>query len=902
MKRLLLSFLLLLLYALPARATHNRAGEIVYKRIEPFNKVIDGFTVPVFNYSITVIVYTDHGDAVADRCADTVYFGDGQRGIAYRVNGGFALNCGCGSVQCGSLIIQQGNYVVKKNIYTITHEYPGAGTYTISMADPNRNGGVQNIPNSDQQPFYLESVLVISNFMGANSSPIFNCDPIYKACVGKCFYHNPCASDPDGDSLSYKITTSRGYGGATVPGYSFPDTGGGVFSINETKGTITWCTPQLKAEYNIAFIVEEWRKNSSGTFVLIGSVLRDMQVVVEACPNNDPPLVIVPQDTCVEAGSTIIKSIYVSDPNAAQSVSISGFGGAFAVPSNKGFLTPTLGSSSGYTSIFTWNTNCSHIRQQAYQTTFLAADNGTPAALSFYAPYNIRVVPPAVKDLTASPMGSSMKVSWSLSTCSSSLNPLVFYQLYRMDSCVSVNFVPCQTGVPDQSGFKFIGQTAATQNEFIDDNNGNGLVVGRSYSYLVIAKYQDSTETFASAKVCAELTRNIPLITHVDVLSTGENNGSILVKWVRPLVNSPNLDTLVFSGPYRLSLNYRAGAGASVTTVYTVSSPYFLGIPTSFTHSGINTASQRADYQLVFESGTVTVGNSPAASSVYLKTSPSDRRIQLDWSFDTPWNNYKYEIWKKGPTDLQFKKIANTTQQTYLDKDSIVNKFSYCYKVTSYGEYSDFSLPRPLVNNSQESCATAIDNVPPCAPILSLSADCPEGQVQIYWSDIRTVECGEDVVKYRVYYKKTVSDDFQIIYEDSATSLALDGLEYIAGCYAVMAIDSNNNTSPLSSEFCIENCPIFELPNIVTANGDGTNDYFKAVRVRQIPEINLKVYDRWGVLVYQSSDPYFQWDTVSIASGEPVSEGTFFYTCDVFEPRLKGIVKRSLKGYMQVVR
>lgn len=79
--------------------------------------MVDGLTIPVYNYSLTIIVYTDHGQAVADRCADTLHFGDGKSGIAYRVNGGYALNCGCGSVQCGSLIISQGSYVVKKYLH-----------------------------------------------------------------------------------------------------------------------------------------------------------------------------------------------------------------------------------------------------------------------------------------------------------------------------------------------------------------------------------------------------------------------------------------------------------------------------------------------------------------------------------------------------------------------------------------------------------------------------------------------------------------------------------------------------------------------------------------------------------------------------------------------------------------
>ena len=904
--------LLLLFFSLfcSLNATHNRAGEIVYKRIDPFFKTIDGLQVPVFNYSITVIVYTDHGDAVADRCADTVYFGDGQRGIARRINGVISSSCGCQSgtapSYCGSILISQGGYVVKKNIYTIIHEYPGAGNYLISMADPNRNGGVHNIPNSDQHPFYIESRLIISNFSGANSSPVFNCDPIYRACLGKCFYHNPCAYDPDGDSLSYKISTSRGYGGATVPGYFFPETGGGSYGINEVTGTVIWCTPQVKAEYNIAFIVEEWRKNSSGTYVLIGTVLRDMQVVVEACPNNDPPTVVLPPDTCVEAGATIITNLFVSDPNSAQTVSVSGNGGAFSVPlPYRAFLAPTTGTSSGYTSVFTWQTTCDHIRQQPYQSVILVADyaNMIPfVSLSYYAPYNIRVVPPTIKNVAATPQGSSIKITWAGSSCTSNVNPLVSYKVFRMDSCVNVSFDPCQTGVPDQSGFNLIGTTNATTTQFIDDNGGNGLVVGKSYSYLVLATYQDETQTLASAQVCAKLTRNIPVITKADVLSTDPTNGSVAVAWERPLTDVNNLDTLLFTGPYQFNLRYRAGPAAPIATVFTSSSPYFLGLAKTFTHNGINTVDTRADYQVEFLSGTVTVGSSPLASSVFLKTTPSDRQIQLSWEYETPWDNYNFEVWRKKPGATLYEKIASTTSHTYTDKDSVVNNYTYCYKVTSLGEYSDTGIPRPLINTSQESCAKAIDNVAPCSPTLSLDADCPEGIVKISWSNVRNLNCGDDVISYRLYFKQTVEADYQKIYEGQNLSYTLDGLELVSGCYAIMAVDSNNNESPLSPDFCIENCPEFELPNVVTDNHDDVNDFYMAIKVRQIKEIDLKIYDRWGNLVYTTKDPYFKWNTVNAFNGEPVSEGTFFYICDVFEPRLKGIVKRNIKGYLQVIR
>ncbi len=909
MKKTALLLVFLLMSAM-GFATHNRAGEILYKRIPPLTQVVGGVIVPVFNYSITIYTYTDHGPNVADRCADTVLFGDGTRGIAPRINDGVA-NCGQGCIHCGQIMISDPNFTVKLNTYTITHTYSGAGSYLIRMLDPNRNAGVHNIPNSDQQPFYLESLLIINNFSGANSSPEFHNPPTDRACVGKCFYHDPAAYDVDGDSLSFEITDSRGQNGQTVPGYFPPETGnGGVYSINAVTGKLTWCKPQFRDEYNIAFIVKEWRKNTSGVYQMIGYVLRDMQVIVDACPLNNPPEVAVPPDTCVEAGTLIQKNLYITDlldplfPNPNNKVTLSGAGGAFNALSPVATLFNTF-DNTPYISKFTWQTTCNHVRTQPYLTTFKVEDQGPDQNLVNFSTYSIRVVPPSVKNVLATPMGSTMKITWNGVSCNPSGNPLVAYKVYRKNDCTPLTYSPCATGIDPASGFSLIAQTATQVTQFVDNNSGNGLVVGQNYSYIVVALYTDGSQSFASSQVCSKLKRDIPVLLNADVLSTSVTNGSVYVRWSRPLVNTGNLDTLTFVGPYQFILKYRNGRTGNFNPIFTSSSPYFLALDTFFTHGSVNTTDSMAFYQVEFTAmnSATLVGSSQLASSIFLSAQPSDRKITLSWNSNTPWHNTLYTVFRKDPGSSTYSAVVTTTLTTYADTAHIVNRHTYCYKILGNGEYSDPTIYKPLLNNSQEVCATAKDLTPPCSPTVSIDANCPTGFVRVNWNDVRN-SCSDDVLKYVLFYKPTLNDAYALVdtFSNDTTSFSLDNLDFIAGCYAVQAVDSSGNASPMSVDFCIDNCPEFELPNIFSPNNDKANDVYKAIKVRQIKEIDLTVFDRWGNLVYKTKDPYFQWDGVSQQSKMLVSDGTFFYFCTVYEPRLTGLRKRELKGYLQVVR
>lgn len=81
--------------------------------------------------------------------------------------------------------------------------------------------------------------------------------------------------------------------------------------------------------------------------------------------------------------------------------------------------------------------------------------------------------------------------------------------------------------------------------------------------------------------------------------------------------------------------------------------------------------------------------------------------------------------------------------------------------------------------------------------------------------------------------------------------------------------------------YYIDNISIYEctppaviIPDVFTPNGDGINDIFY---IAYLPEGSvLKIYNRWGNIVYENRSYHNDWDG-STGAGQKVSDGTYFY-------------------------
>ncbi|MBW6483922.1 MAG: T9SS type A sorting domain-containing protein [Vicingaceae bacterium] len=246
MKKLLTIFLLL--FTATVFATHNRAGEITYTHIS-------GLT-----YEITATVYVD-----ANSPSNRPFLG-------FRVCGG-----NLDSIPLTSSVVI--NTTTLKNTYVAQHTFPGSSPSFCELVieDPNRNSGIQNIPNSINIVFYIESELLINPFLGINNSPVFLVqNSVDTACLNVVNYFNYGGADADGDSLYYTLQPSKAQGGVSVPGYFLPPASNS-FSLNNFTGELTWDMPTFVGLHNFVVRVEEFRNGQK-----IGSVDREIQIDVKS--------------------------------------------------------------------------------------------------------------------------------------------------------------------------------------------------------------------------------------------------------------------------------------------------------------------------------------------------------------------------------------------------------------------------------------------------------------------------------------------------------------------------------------------------------------------------------------------------------------------------------------------
>ncbi|MDB4534245.1 gliding motility-associated C-terminal domain-containing protein [Vicingaceae bacterium] len=304
MKKFLLLVTLIILGLTQSKASHLMGGEITYTYVGGND------------YEVTLIIYRDcFGINVSTN--QTVTFESASCGADFDFNiPFFQINdisqvCPGQATTCNGGTTPGTEEHVFKGIVTL----PPCTDWIMHWNQGTRNAAIDNLVAPSTENIYIQNTL--NNVIGTNNnSPQFFNSPTPYLCANNLAIYSHAASDPDGDSLYYSFNQPLGTPGPPgtpiqfTAAYSInqPITTTAGMNFDQTTGEMCF-TPDAGQIVVVSVLVEEFRNG-----VLIGSQIREMQVVVDpACTNSNPTSGVAA--TC---GGAATLALTVAGPSVSQ--------------------------------------------------------------------------------------------------------------------------------------------------------------------------------------------------------------------------------------------------------------------------------------------------------------------------------------------------------------------------------------------------------------------------------------------------------------------------------------------------------------------------------------------------------------------------------------------------------
>jgi gliding motility-associated-like protein len=284
---------------LRANATHIYGGDLVYQHLG--NNV----------YQVTLTVYRDCDPSTNvngtgfDPIVSIGIFNAGNNSFVQELS----IPLSNSDIETLDLALQNPcftvppNVCVERAVYQANVTLPFTATgYVLTYQRCCRNLSIDNLNQSQQN---LSGMTLTTQIPGTslvavqNSSPAFVSTPPTALCLNAPFIYSSEAIDPDGDELVYSFCTpldgadqnnpapappaAPPYTNNTwSPGFStnYPITSNPAFQINPSTGLVTGTATQI-GTYALAICVEEYRNG-----VLINTIRRDYQFNVNMCNPN----------------------------------------------------------------------------------------------------------------------------------------------------------------------------------------------------------------------------------------------------------------------------------------------------------------------------------------------------------------------------------------------------------------------------------------------------------------------------------------------------------------------------------------------------------------------------------------------------------------------------------------
>lgn len=247
-------------------------------------------------YRVVLSFYRDCSGVTAQPIVNFSFSSATNPGLNFTATG--SLVSGTGQIITNNCLLSPStcnggsSFGAQLHVYDVIVTLPPAPDWVISYSLCCRNSS-HTIQSPTLMSAYIEATL--DNLHApANSSPVFQALPVLVLACNTTQHINFNCFDIDGDSLTYQLVTPYNNGPGSYITWIPPSSAQQPFpsnppmSLDPQTGILT-VTPTVSIVSPMAVLVEEWR-NIGGVPTKIGSILRDIQIIVDTAGSSLTPV------------------------------------------------------------------------------------------------------------------------------------------------------------------------------------------------------------------------------------------------------------------------------------------------------------------------------------------------------------------------------------------------------------------------------------------------------------------------------------------------------------------------------------------------------------------------------------------------------------------------------------
>ena len=748
-------------------------------------------------------------------------------------------------------------YRIDKYITTIDLPFSANG-YTLAVQRCCRIANIINVSNSDQVGITYTNTIpgtINSIDYSKNSSPLFAQKDTAVVCYKSNFTFDFSATDADGDSLSYSFcngliggssSTSQPNPPSAPPFSSVPYNGGyngsmplgSAVTINPVTGIISGVAPSTTGDYVIAVCAYEYRNG-----ILIGTTKKEIHITVANCSVSAASL---------KASYITCNGFTMSFQNESTSSNIISYAWDF------GETNYTTDTSSNPTPTYTYHDTGVYVMKLKVTASGGCQDSTTASVRVFpgFTPDfsitgNCYLNPYLFKDLTYTKYGVVNNWSWSFGDPSSGTLDTTSIQNPSHLYAVSGNKTITLTVANSKGCVDVVTKTLTVNDKPSLSLPFHDTLICSIDTLPLIANTNGGVITWTPASRIINPTSATPLVYPTDTTVyhvTVNNNGcinedSITVNVLQFIKVDAGRDTGICKtdtirlNPTSHALSYKWIASTGVF-VDSVKHPLIQPLVTTRYYVTANLGKcQDKDSVLI------KVAPYPAVAATGDTILCFGNRVQLNATIIGSSFN-----WKPANTLLNANSLnpiagpSKTTKYIITVTDTIGCPKSVSDTVT-------VKIIQPITVNAGNDTSIVINQ-----PLQLHATVADTTGISFLWSPSTGLD--NPNISYPIALLNSTTDSIRYIVKATLDSV---------GCYGVDDIWVK----------VFKTDPDIFVPSAFTPNNDGLNDILKPIPIGIVTLNYFKIYNRWGQLLYSTSEIGKGWDGRVNSTDQPA--GAYIY-------------------------